>query len=88
VVQQKGVPEEVPEQALALEGEASMTLLDALDRLGMVASRSEGRRMVQQGAVQLNGERVDDANAPLEAGEHLLRVGKRRYCRLLLNTSS
>ncbi|MDE0884592.1 MAG: tyrosine--tRNA ligase [Myxococcota bacterium] len=87
VVQQKGVPEEVPEQTLGLGGEESMVLLDALDRLGLVASRSEGRRMVKQGAVQVNGERVADANAPLAAGEHLLRVGKRRFCRLLLETS-
>ena len=50
----------------------------------MVASRSEGRRLVQQGAVQVDGERAADANQPLGPGNYLIRVGKRRYSRLTL----
>ena len=84
VVQQKGVPEDVPEQTLDLGGAEALTLLDALDRLEMVASRSEGRRLVQQGAVQVDGERAADANQPLGSGNYLIRVGKRRYSRLTL----
>jgi tyrosyl-tRNA synthetase len=84
VVQQKGVPDEVPEQTLSLSGAASLGLLDVLDRLGMVKSRSEGRRLISQGAVQVDGERADDANRPLASGSYLIRTGKRRYVRLTL----
>ena len=84
VVQQKGVPDEVPQQTLSLSGAASLGLLDVLDRLGMVKSRSEGRRLITQGAVQVDGERADDANRPLASGSYLIRAGKRRYVRLTL----
>ena len=84
VVQGKGVPEGIPERELTLEGEATMGLLDVLARLELVASRSEGRRLIQQGAVHLNGNRATDANQPLEQGNYLIRVGKRRYLNLKL----
>ena len=86
VVQRKEVPEDVPEVTLSLQGAAEVSLLEALDRIGLVASRSEGRRLVSQGAVALEGERVNDALLPLAPGTHLLRVGKRRFARLLLKS--
>ena len=84
VVQGKGVPDEVPEETLDLSGAASLALLDALDRLEMVKSRSEGRRLISQGAVQVDGARAGDANQALGPGSYLLRAGKRRYLRLTL----
>lgn len=82
VVQQKGVPDDVPAEEIALAGEATLSLLDVLVRLGLAKSRSEGRRLVDQGAVSLDGARASDAMAPLSAGEYLIRVGKRRYVML------
>ena len=79
VVQGRGLPDDIPQGELALEGGESITLLDVLDHFGLVQSRSEGRRLVGQGGVQLNEERVEDASQPLAPGSHLLRVGKRRY---------
>lgn len=84
VVQEKGVPDDVPERELVLADSTSLALLDALDRLKMVASRSEGRRLIEQGAVSVDGARADDAHEPLSPGSHLIRVGKRRYVRLRL----
>ncbi|MCS5637398.1 MAG: tyrosine--tRNA ligase [Myxococcota bacterium] len=84
VVQEKGVPDEVPEESLDLSGSGSLALLDVLDRLGMVKSRSEGRRLITQGAVQVDGERADDANRLLVSGSYLIRAGRRRYVRLTL----
>ena len=88
VVQGKGVPDEVPEETLDLSGAASLALLDALDRLEMVKSRSEGRRLISQGAVQVDGARAGDANQALGPGSYLLRAGKRRYIRLTLRDES
>jgi len=86
VVQQKGVPEDVPEGEIQLAGEPFSSLLDVLTTgLEMVASRSEVRRLVAQGAIEIDGERAADANQPLAAGSYLVRVGKRRYLRLTVH---
>jgi tyrosyl-tRNA synthetase len=54
-------------------------LLDA----GLVKSTSDGRRMIQQHAVTLDGVKVEDINATVPAqGTVLLKVGKRRFCRV------
>lgn len=54
-------------------------LLDA----GLVKSTSDGRRMIQQHAVTLDGAKVEDSNATIPAlGTVLLKVGKRRFCRV------
>ncbi len=79
VVQRKEVPDEVPEQELALAGEEGISVLEVLDRLALIASRGEGRRLVKQGAVTVDGDKVEDALSPLGEGTYLLRVGKRRY---------
>ena len=86
VVQQRGVPEDVPEREIQLEGQASLSLLDALTtHLEWVASRSEARRLASQGAMEVDGERVADPNQPLVAGNYLIRVGKRRFLRLTVH---
>lgn len=84
VVQRKGVPDEIPEAALTLDGRDTMELLDALVALALAKSKSEGRRLISQGGVSLDGERVEDAKAELRAGTFQLRVGKRKYVQLVL----
>jgi tyrosyl-tRNA synthetase len=51
---------------------------------GLVTSSSEGRRLIQQGAVDVDGGRVMDVNAVVALGEHLVRVGKRAFKRVVL----
>jgi tyrosyl-tRNA synthetase len=52
---------------------------------GLVVSSSEAHRMIQQGAVEVDGERVSDANQTLSPGQrYLIRVGKRRFKRVVL----
>jgi tyrosyl-tRNA synthetase len=86
VVQQRALPDEVPEASLALGGGGELGLLEILERLGWVSSRSEARRLVQQGAVALDGARVEDPALHLGAGSYLIRVGKRRFARLQLRS--
>jgi len=53
---------------------------------GLVTSTSDGRRMIQQGAVSLDGERVGDQGLKVQAaGEILIKVGKRRFCRVFFS---
>jgi tyrosyl-tRNA synthetase len=51
--------------------------------VGLAKSSSEGRRLVQQGGVKIDGEKVGDLETKLERdGELLIQVGKRRFLRL------
>lgn len=64
-------------------GDDGLWLPKALAQLQMVKSSSEGRRMIKQGAVSIEGEKIHDAEYRLQAGlEVLVRVGKRRYIRV------
>ena len=65
-------------------------LLDLFVEVGMCPSRSEARRLLQQGGLYLNQERVEELDAALTVehfveGEVLLRAGKKRYHRIILN---
>ena len=85
VVQSREVPDDIPEFALELGGEPDLGLLELLERLDLVSSRGEGRRLASQGAVRIDGEQVRDPTRRLAAGTHLLRVGKRRFARVRLS---
>lgn len=74
-------PDEMDE--VALDGPTG--IVDLIVRAGFAASNGEARRLVQQGAVRLGGEPVADAQATVDAsaGPVVLKVGKRRYARLV-----
>lgn len=79
-VQSGELPAEIPERAVT----AAIGLLDLLAEAGLVASRSEGRRLVQQGGVRLDGHAVTDVALVVEPGEpRVLQVGKRRFLKLV-----
>ena len=61
-----------------------ITILDVLDRGQLVESRSEARRLLQQGAVTLDGEKITDPHHEVTAGG-LLRAGKRRFLQLTMD---
>jgi len=84
VVQQKQLPKAVPERSLPLGSRESMGLLELLVQLGFSRSNSEARRLVEQGAVQVDGERVSDVSRKLARGEYLIQAGKRSFARLRL----
>ncbi|NPV84748.1 MAG: tyrosine--tRNA ligase [Anaerolineae bacterium] len=76
--QQHDVPEEMPEYHL----QPGQSVLDVLLAAGLVSSKSEGRRLVDQKGVRLDGEVLSDV---LAAFPHsgVLQVGKRRFLRVL-----
>jgi tyrosyl-tRNA synthetase len=85
VVQKKEVPENIDKVVLkTTAGEEPIWKILALS--GLVPSNSEGRRLIQQGAVELDGERVADLNLriPASASDRLLQVGKRKFKRFVL----
>lgn len=74
--QQGNLPDEMPEYSLK-DGD---NLIDILVSQGMVQSRGDARRLVDQNGVKFNGETVEDLNLELKAG--VLQVGKRKFLRL------
>jgi tyrosyl-tRNA synthetase len=77
------VPEEIEEFSIPPdEGSDTVLLSRALAKLGLSASGTEARRLIGQGGVSLEGEKITDANAALPKGTHLLKVGKRRFARV------
>jgi tyrosyl-tRNA synthetase len=74
--QQGSVPEEMPEFKLA----AGQTVIEVLIAAGLVSSKSDGRRMVDQKGVKLDGEVLEKADAVLPH-PGVLQVGKRRFVR-------
>jgi tyrosyl-tRNA synthetase len=82
VIQDKGVPEEIPETVLALGPDGNRGLLELLAELGLVASRGEARRLVNQGAISIGGEGVRDPTLRLGPGAYLIKVGKRRFAKI------
>ena len=83
---QKGkLPEEVEEISLVIEG-SSMTLPRVLKESSMVKSTSEAIRLIEQGAVKVEGEKVLKKDFPLSKGTaYLLQVGKRKIANILLS---
>jgi tyrosyl-tRNA synthetase len=85
--QQPEAAEVVHVDSAAFDGEdraGDSSLVRVLVAAGMTPSSSEARRMIRQGAVDVDGERVADVNARLTHGDHLVRVGKRVFKRVVL----
>ncbi len=78
---EKDLPDEVDEYQLGPGDPVSLPTL--IRDVGLVASGGEGRRLIQQGAVRLDGEKLDEFEVPRErlVGA-VLQVGKRRFVRL------
>lgn len=80
VFQERDLPSEIEELAIDA-GEVWLPQL--LHAAGMVSSNSEGKRMIQQGSVRVNGEKVMEENCTLQ-NDDVLQVGKRKYRRIRL----
>jgi tyrosyl-tRNA synthetase len=76
-----GIPDEIPE--LQLRGEMGIGAL--LKAAGLVASGSEGLRMVEQGGVRIDGTVISDKALKVEPGTFVLQVGKRKFARVTLS---
>ncbi len=84
----RSLPENLPTQTLeAPAGGLGIGYL--LKEAGLVSSTSEALRLIGQGAVRVDGERVEERDAKFEAGEtHVFQVGRRRFARVALVEAS
>ncbi|HUG02842.1 MAG TPA: tyrosine--tRNA ligase [Steroidobacteraceae bacterium] len=81
------LPEHIEERTLSCAAD-SAKLANVLKDLGLAASATAGYRLIEQGAVRVDGERVGSRDAVLKAGStYLLQAGKRSFARVTLTRS-
>ena len=82
--QRNAIPDDLPEVAIS-GGETGLSVVAVLKQAGLTGSTSEAMRMIDQGGVRLNGEKVSDKGLVLKAGAVVvLQVGKRKFARVTL----
>jgi tyrosyl-tRNA synthetase len=99
VHQQRDLPDEIETARVPASGAAGGKSLPpkgapwpvwlVLKEAGLVPSTSEARRMIQQGAVEVDRQRVTSTEKTLApGGEYLIQVGKRRFKKVILDAPS
>jgi tyrosyl-tRNA synthetase len=82
--QQGAMPEEIPEVTVE-SGDGKLGIGHLLVSAGLVGSTSDAFRMIQQGAVKIDGQKVEDRSLTVSAGTtHVYQVGKRKFARVSL----
>lgn len=82
---QKGqIPDDMPEVSVEV-GEKGMMIANIIKQAGLTESTSEANRMIQQGGVRIDGEKILDKNLQLNANAtFILQVGKRKFAKVKL----
>jgi tyrosyl-tRNA synthetase len=79
----KQVPDDIPKHHVEI-GADGLALTQLLKRIGLTDSASESVRMIEQGGVRINGEKVSDKNLLVHRGENfVVQVGKRKFARVI-----
>ena len=85
MVQRKEVPEEMPVFTIPIIHPAATTMVDipyALASTAQVSSLSEGRRLIKQGAVEIDGKKISANSVEVRNGS-VIKVGKRRFVKVI-----
>ncbi|HSQ74472.1 MAG TPA: tyrosine--tRNA ligase [Bacteroidota bacterium] len=79
----KDLPDEVPEHRIMTNG-APIGILRLLTETGLASSNSDARRLIDQGGVSIDGQRIADQAAQIDAARGvILKVGKRKFIRVI-----
>lgn len=80
--QRHEIPEDIMEMQLTAE-DGSLPIATLLKQAGLVSSTSDAIRMIRQGAVRIDGERIENQKLMIEKGtSHVIQVGKRRFAKV------
>ncbi len=84
VFSKKNLPDDIPSKEIPWDGQ-KMKLVKLMSTSGVVTSNSEARRLIQQGAVEVNEVPVKNVDEELayDAGDYILRVGKKRFVKIV-----
>jgi tyrosyl-tRNA synthetase len=79
------IPDDIPEFAFKVDGEG-IPIANLLKDAGLTSSTSDAMRMIQQGAVKIDGEKVSDKSLKIKTGmDGVYQVGKRKFARVSLS---
>jgi tyrosyl-tRNA synthetase len=81
IFRKKGLPDDIPEYKL--ENNDEIWLPGIMKEAGLINSTGEGIRLIKQGGVSVDGEKMSDPNKKIPASECLLKVGKRKFLRII-----
>lgn len=80
---QNQIPDDIEEKTVYMHDDGVMPIASALKQAGLVASTSDGIRMIKQGAVKIDGEKVENPKLELPESFHqVVQVGKRRFAKI------
>lgn len=77
------IPEDIIEKELIVENDGEYWVPKLLQILGLVNSTSDGKRMLDQGGVKVDGNKISDMNIKVE-NEMVIQVGKRKFAKIIL----
>jgi tyrosyl-tRNA synthetase len=78
----KDLPDEIEEVKIEVDS-SEQSLVDVIAMTNMTPSKGEARRMVQQGAVSVDGEKVSDVYAKIDFSQpRIIKVGKRKFLKV------
>lgn len=86
VFQQRENPDEISDFRITVAG-PDILLTEIIANVGFAATKSEAKRLIKQGGVSIDGEKVSDplqAVAPASSPEFILKVGKRKFGKIIL----
>ena len=78
-----GVPDDMPEHQCQSGDDSTPPAF--LEAAGLVKSRGEAKRLMKEGALAIDGQRCEDALGPLPAGEYVVKLGKKRFLKLIVS---
>ena len=78
------IPQDAPLFEMASEALEGVSILQAMLETKLISSNGEGKRLIKQGGMVVNGERVSGLSEHLLKGEYALRAGKKRWARLII----
>lgn len=79
--QKNAIPDDLPEVTLKA-GADGIGIANLLKDAGLVASTSEALRMIKQGAVKVDGDKLEDGKLQVQPGQAVYQVGKRKFARV------
>ena len=81
-----GLPDDMPQKMLYTDVDG-LPIAQLLKQAGLTASTTEALRLIEQGGVRLNGEKVSDKTIKLSRGESaVVQVGKRKFARVTISS--
>ena len=76
--------DEMPSQMPTFEKSGGIWIAQLMSECGLCASNSEALRLIKQGGVKIDGQKLEDSKLNLQTGEYVIQAGKRKFVRAII----